>query len=215
MGRVRMIAILLFLPAVFGCASSGALEAQIQHLRNEINRDISRSEERTRKDQNDLEARVRKDLGEVDTKNRREIGELGKSVRTEVQELKETQKKYSLETDRTLLDHQKQIYQGKAVLDDSVRRVYLLEKLVITPGVATPQQVREGIILFVEGNKATISHGNVNGIKAGDRMEVVKNNEKIAVIEIETVERESSRGTIQKETKKISIGDKVEPEKKP
>jgi len=229
MGHVRGLALFLAVISIGGCASSSAVETQIQQLRAEMNNRMSsrdagfreemkkeavRSEERTRKDQSDLEDRIRKDLGEFDGKNRKDLAELGKSVQGAISEIRETHRKYAVETDKTLLDQQKQIFQSKAVLDDNARRVYMLETIVTARSVVVPQQMREGHVTFVEGNKASVSLGNMNGVKVGDRFDVVKDNAKIGVIEIEAVERETSRGTILPESKKISIGDKVETEKK-
>ena len=219
MGRFRELALFLAVMFLGGCASSGALETQIQQLRAEINNKMSsrdaelrgeikreavRAEEKTRKDQIDLEARIRKDLSDLD-----------KSVQGAMSEIRETHRKYTVETDKTLLDQQKQIFQSKTVLDDNARRVYMLETIVTARSVVVPQQMWEGYVTFVEGNKASVSLGNMNGLKVGDRFEVVKDNAKIGVIEIEAVERETSRGAILPESKKISIGDKVETEKKP
>lgn len=51
-------------------------------------------------------------------------------------------------------------------------------------------------------------------MRAGDYFEVNKDQEKIATIRIDTVEPNSSKGVVINKDKQISIGDKVEVEKK-
>jgi hypothetical protein len=211
---------LAFVTVLFiaGCAGNGGLETQMKQLRAELFSEIkSRNAELYegfRKDISESEERSKKNFLDLESKTRKDMVSLSKTLQNELSEVKETHNKYSIETDKTLLDHQKQIFQNKGFLDDNARRVYMLETIVTTRNASVSPLMKEGYITFIDKKKVAFSLGAANGVKSGDKCLVYKNNENIGTIIIDAVERESSRGTILESRKDVSIGDKVELGKK-
>ncbi len=119
------------------------------------------------------------------------------------------------QTDKSLIDHQKQILQNKRYLEDTARRVYFMESLICARSAVVPQ-VKEGYVTFVDGNRISISLGSVNDVKVGDNFAVLRDTYKIGTIQIDTLEMNSAKGVVinVSKDKTIIIGDKIEIEKK-
>ncbi len=201
-----------------GCASSNTMEVRLRQMKAELN-------ETMRSQMRDQIENMKAEIREVDARNKNEIKEMSrgigkdmadlkKSIEKEMSDIKETQKKHAVETDKTLIDQQKQIFQSKTVIDDSARRVYLLESIITSRGTVASHPTREGFVTYVESKKVSVSLGSSNGVRAGDQYAVYKNKDKIGLVEIEIVELESSSGNIVKSSKPISVGDRIEQEKK-
>ena len=192
---------------VSGCASNDGLEMQIKQLREEVYSEI-----RTQK--TDVRDSLRKEIKDSEGEMKKYIQDEQKNLQNQISEVKETQKKYAFETDKSLIDHQRQIFQNKAVMEDTARRIYMIESVITSKSPIVPQQISEGFITFVENKKVALSLGSINGIKVGDQFGVFRDKEKIGTIEINTVERDSSQGLIVENNKEIFLGDRVELEKK-
>jgi ABC-type microcin C transport system permease subunit YejB len=192
---------------VSGCASNDGLEMQIKQLREEVYSEI-----RTQK--TDVRDSLRKEIKDSEGEMKKYIQDEQKNLQNQISEVKEMQKKYAFETDKSLIDHQRQIFQNKAVMEDTARRIYMIESVITSKSPIVPQQISEGFITFVENKKVALSLGSINGIKVGDQFGVFRDKEKIGTIEINTVERDSSQGLIIENSKGIFLGDRVEMEKK-
>ena len=192
---------------VSGCASNDGLEMQIKQLREEVYSEI-----RTQK--TDVRDSLRKEIKDSEGEMKKYIQDEQKNLQNQISEVKEMQKKYAFETDKSLIDHQRQIFQNKAVMEDTARRIYMIESVITSKSPIVPQQISEGFITFVENKKVALSLGSINGIKVGDQFGVFRDKEKIGTIEINTVERDSSQGLIIENSKGIFLGDRVEIEKK-
>jgi exonuclease VII large subunit len=153
----------------------------------------------------------KKELKNLDNENKKSFENLTNKVQTEMTQAMELQKKYALETDKTLIDYQKQILQDKLILEDTARRVYLLESIVSAKAPVVPQ-FKGGYVTFVDGNRISISLGGVNEVKVGDYLGIYKDTKKIGTIQIDTVAMNSSKGVVIniKKGKTINIGDKIE-----
>ena len=200
---------MVFIISVFfsGCASNDGLEMQIKQLREEVYSEI-----RTQK--TDLRDSLRKEIKDSEGEMKKYIQDEQKNLQNQISEVKEMQKKYAFETDKSLIDHQRQIFQNKAVMEDTARRIYMIESVITSKSPIVPQQISEGFITFVENKKVALSLGSINGIKVGDQFGVYRDKEKIGTIEINTVERDSSQGLIVENKKEIFLGDRVELDKK-
>jgi len=124
---------LVLLAGMSACASSGDMDDRLRLLREEIMSDI-------RAKAGELRDSYKKDLKASENDMKKEIAELRTSFRQETNELAAMQKKYSLETDKTFIDHQKQIFQLKTLSDDTARRVYMLETILTSRNIAGSQQ---------------------------------------------------------------------------
>lgn len=198
--------LVLFLIMICGCASGGDMELRLRQLREETYAEI-------RNQASYLRDGFKKDLKDVENGIKKDMKDVQKDLQSQIVEMRETQKKDKIETDKTLIDHQKQIFSSKTIIEDNTRRVYYLES-IITSRTPSAAQVKDGFITFINENEVSISLGSVNGVRAGDYFEVNKDQEKIATIRIDTVEPNSSKGVVVNKEKQISIGDKVEIEKK-
>jgi ABC-type microcin C transport system permease subunit YejB len=197
----------IFIVIFAGCASNDGLEMQIKQLREELYSEI-----RTQK--TDVRDSLRKEIKDSEGEMKKYIQDEQKNLQNQISEVKEMQKKYAFETDKSLIDHQRQIFQNKAVMEDTARRIYMIESVITSKSPIVPQQISEGFITFVENKKVALSLGSINGIKVGDQFGVFRDKEKIGTIEINTVERDSSQGLIIENSKGIFLGDRVEIEKK-
>jgi exonuclease VII large subunit len=182
---------------------------QTDHVKQSLSNDIKDRASENKQDLTNVRDILSKDLRDVEGESKKELNSVKSSLTKEIRELKDVQNKYVMETDKTLLDHQKQLFQNKALVNDLMRRVYLLESIVTSKTFVQ----KEGYITFVSNDIVSISLGSANGVRAGDYFGVYKENEKIGVIKIETVEVDSSRGVIVKKVTAVSIGDRVDPEK--
>lgn len=180
---------------ISGCATSGNMESQLKHLKEEIY------------------AEIRYQTGSVRDDLKKEFKTVESNLKNEIVEIRETHKKDKMEIDKTLIDHQKQIFNNRLVNEDNARRVYLLES-IITARTSIAPQIKEGYITFVSDDEVSISLGSINGVKAGDNFGVYKGKDKIATIRIDVVEVNSSKGIMLSKERAISIGDKVEIENK-
>jgi len=198
MRHLYLVIALLFLS---GCASGGDIEGKLKQLRDDINSEI-------RAQSSELRSAFSDDLKKSEKELRNDLKDTQADLQREIDEIRETHKKYAFETDRSLVDHQKQIFQNKTVTDDTARRVYTLEEIVASRYHMQPQ-IKEGYVSFVEGDEVAISLGSANGLKKGDRVAVYKGSEKIAVFDIEEVERDSAKGKLPPEADDVSIGDKA------
>ena len=189
----------LFLLFVSGCAGSGDLDARLKQLKDDMYTEMKNQK-------SDLQDNLKKDQSEV----RKELA----VMRNQVAEMKENQTKFSMGTEKALIDQQKQIFQIKAVADDNARRVYMIESVITARGSVVPQQTIEGFVTFIDDKKVAISLGSIHGIKTGDVFEVYKDQDKIGSIEVEVVERDSSRGFVLENAKEIAVGYRVELKKK-
>lgn len=209
---------------LYGCASMDEVELRIRRLRSELSaeirnqtsdvrdavkNDIKEMEGGTKKDVSVFKDALKKDLKDIEAENKKDINNLKQSVTKPLDELKQSQNKYAGETDKTLVDHQKQIFQNKALINDLLRRVYLLESIV----TSKTSVHKEGYVTFVSDDIVSISLGSANGVRAGDFFGVYKETEKIGRIKIDTVEVDSSKGIVVNTVTAISIGDRVDPEK--
>lgn len=184
---------------VYGCVSAEYVEQQMRQLRSELHSEI-------RNETGSLSDSLKKNIQNVDRENKEEIGNLKSSVSEQMNELKENQKKYAIETDKTLVDHQKQIFQNKAVTDDTMKRVYLLESIVTAKSAVQ----KEGYVTFVSDDSVSISLGSANGVRVGAHFGVYNETGKIGMLTIDTVEVNSSKGFVMNREKAISVGDRVE-----
>lgn len=197
--------------SVTGCASSGDLERRVAQLREDIYRDIkdqSRStKDEIRKQVGETEDRLGKEVKAVDDSQKKAQVSLGE----EIVKIKETHDKDNIETGKTLIDHQKQIYSDRAMLEDTARRVYLLEKIVMSMTPA-PKQSKSGYVTDANGDSVAISLGSVNGVNTGDMFTVSSGGEAIATVRVDTVEPNSARGKVISSTggASVSVGDDVE-----
>ncbi len=190
---------------VSGCASD--MESQLRYVKEEIYREMRNQNSNIRDD-------LRKEIKDVEVGNKKDIKDLQSSLKSEINDLREAQRKYSMETDRTIIDHQKQIFQNQTVMQDSARRVYLLEALLAAKVPVASQTKNEGYITYIEDKNVSISIGTVNGIKTGDIIDVYRDKDKIGTIEIEVVDLNSSKGKLLESSMLISVGDRVELTKK-
>jgi hypothetical protein len=209
---------------IYGCASMDDVELRMNRLRTELysevrnqtnnvreasRNDIKDMEGENKKDINNVRDISRKDLQDVESESKKDINNVKISLMKEIDELKHVQNKYVAETDKTSVDHQRQIFQNKALVNDLLRRVYLLESIVTSK---TSVQ-KEGYVTFVSDDIVSISLGSANGVRAGEYFGVYKETEKIGAIKIDTVEVDSSKGVVVNKVTAISIGDRVDPEK--
>lgn len=210
--------------SLYGCASMDDVELRMNRLRTELHSemraqtdqikqtfrsDIKDMEGENRQNINNVKNSLDKDLKDVASESKKELNSVKSTLTKEIGELKVLQNKYAMETDKILVDHQKQIFQNKELVSDLMRRVYLLESIVTS---RTSVQ-KEGYVTFVSNDTVSISLGSANGVRAGDYFGVYKETEKIGVIKIDTVEVDSSRGVVIKKVTAISIGDRVDLEK--
>ena len=193
MKRLDIVCVFIVIMVVC-CNCGGGAESQVRQLREELKSEI-------RYQTNAVRDSCNKDIKEVDS-----------NLQKEIDDVKETHRKDTVQIDKTLIDHQKQIFSNKTMLEDSARRVYLLES-IITSKTPVVTQTKEGYVIFVKGSEVSISLGGMNGINEGDHFVVFKDSDKIGTIKIESVETNSSKGTILQSSGTISIGDKVEIEK--
>ena len=197
------LAVSLFF-VISGCATSGDIEMRTKQLKEEVY-----AEMKMRID--NMRDTFKKELKDATNENKQNFEDLKNNVQTAMTQTKELQKKYALETDRTLIDQQKQILQDKLILEDTARRVYLLESLVSAKAAVIPQ-VKDGYVTFIDGNRVSISLGSVNEVRLGNYFGIYKGTDKIGSIQIDTVEMNSSKGVVINLTdgKKINIGDKIQ-----
>ncbi len=200
-----------------GCASSNTMEVQLKQMKEEIyatmRNNMRDQGETLRSEIKGTEDRSKADMNEMNRNIGKDIAEFKKSLEKDMSDIKDVHKKYSIETDKTLNDQQRQIFQNKTVAEDSARRIYMLEQ-IIPRGPVTPQPIREGFITYVENKKVSISIGSNNGVRAGDQFMVYKDKDNIGIVEIEVVERESSSGNVIESSKQLSVGDRIELKKK-
>jgi len=177
-----------------GCASTEGLETQIKMLKTEM--------------QTQLDTQAKMLRSDMQTQNQ--------SLNQNITDLKVLHEKDSKEIHSLIIELQKDFIANRRVVEDSARRVYLLEMLV-TARRSTPYEQREKFIVFVKDKQVAISVGSESGIKVGEIMEVYKGGNlknQIATIKIVTVEPESSSGEIITQTEAVSIGDRVEIKKR-
>lgn len=183
--RLRSIVSSLLLLILFGCA--GDMDLRLRQQREEIYTEVQRQLSEIRSAQNEM--------------------------KKEINDIKKTQERESLELNKNLVDQQKQIFSDRAVLDETSKRVYFLESIITTRTPIAPQ-MKDVFVTFVQDDEASISAGSVSGVRTGDCFGVYKNAEKIGTIRIDIVEVNSSKGQITNKTQPVSIGDRVEMEKK-
>jgi hypothetical protein len=184
----------LFVPFLFlffiGCANTGNLETQIKMLRSEM--------------QTQLETQNKMLRADMQSQNQ--------SFNKKVDDLKAVHEKDTKEIQSSIIDLQKDFLANKRVVEDTARRVYLLE-ILVTARRATPSEQREGYVTFVKDNQAAISLGSESGVRIGDQFDVYKGGsgkKEIASIRILSVEAESATGEIVNRAEEVSIGDRVE-----
>ncbi|MDP3013791.1 MAG: hypothetical protein Q8M92_06070 [Candidatus Subteraquimicrobiales bacterium] len=176
---------------MFGCASSGDMELRLRQLREES----------------------RNQTAETTDSLKKNIKEVENNLQKEISDVRATHNKDNLEINKTLIDQQKQIFNNRAILDETARRIYLLESIVTSRNAVAPE-TKAGFVTFIDDQGISISLGSINGVKAGDYFGVYKDTERIGTIRIDTVEVNSSKGMVLNKTNSISIGDKVEMDKK-
>jgi len=182
--------LLIFL---IGCANTEGLETQVKMLRSEM--------------QTQLETQARMLRSDMQSQNQ--------SLSKKIDDLKAVHEKDAKETQTSLIDLQRDFLANKRVVEDSARRVYLLEVLM-TARRAMPSEQREGYVTFVKDKQIAISLGSESGIKTGEIFDVYKGGslkKQIASIRILAVEAESATGEIVNETEDVSIGDRVDRKK--
>ena len=183
----------LLLVFLIGCANTEGLETQIKMLRTEM--------------QSQLETQSRMLRSDMQSQNQ--------SLNKRIDDLKAVHEKDTKETQTSLIDLQRDFLANKRVVEDSARRVYLLEVLM-TARRATPAEQREGYITFVKDKQIAISLGSENGVKTGETFDVYKGGSlknQIASIRILSVEAESAMGEIINQTEDVSIGDRIDKKK--
>jgi len=184
----------LFVPFLLlffiGCASTEGLETQIRMMRNEM--------------QTQLDAQNKMLRADMQSQNQ--------SLNKKMDDLKAVHEKDTKEIQSSMIDLQKDFIANKRVVEDTARRVYLLE-ILVTARRATPSEQREGYVTFVKDKQAAISLGSESGVRIGDLFDVYKGGsgkKEIASIRILSVEAESATGEIANQTEEVSIGDRVE-----
>lgn len=204
------------LMTVSGCAGVEDIEKQIKQLRTDLYSVRSELYSEIRTQTGSLRDGLKKDMKDVDSGRMRDLDTLKGSLmketdqlKKEADHLKDGQKRYASETDKTLIDYQKQIFQNRAVTDDVVKKVSLLESRM----VSNPSVQKEGYVTSVSDNIVSVSLGSTDGVRAGNYFVVYKETNKIGVIKIDTIEANSSKGAVVNQEKAISIGDRVEREK--
>jgi hypothetical protein len=164
----------------------------------------------------DMDLRLRQQREEIYNQVQRQYNELRQTqnvLQKEIDELKAAHGKDLMEANKTLLDHQRQIFSDRDVLNETSKRVYFLES-IITARTPVASQIKDTFVTFVRDDEVSISAGSVSGVRTGDLFSIYKKNEKIGALRIDIVEVNSSRGQITEKTEPVSIGDRVEPEKK-
>ena len=190
--RKRMLFSLVLIFSV-GCASTEGLENQIKMLRTEMQTQLDTQNKMLR---SDTQTQIQ-------------------SSNQKITELKALYEKDSKEMNLRIIELQKDFFANKRVVEDSARRVYLLEMLV-TARRTTSYEQREGFIIFVKDKQVAISLGSETGVKTGQIFDVYKGGnlkKQIASIRILSVEAESSTGEIIDQTESLSVGDRVDKKK--
>jgi hypothetical protein len=192
---------------------------QIQKLREEYRRDLQESNRIFRqesRDANELMKRdIKKEIEDLKRTLQKESTEANGLLQKDIQNLRAFSEKSIKEINLTLLELQKDFLQNRKVVDDTVRRIYLIESIITARG-AIPQVQRDSFIRFLEGKKVVISVGSNNGVNMGDKLSVYKGStlkHKIGSIKIVDVEMDSSAGEILEQEEKFSIADRVEIER--
>lgn len=184
----------LFVPFLLlffiGCASTEGLETQMRTMRTEM--------------QTQLETQTRMLRADMQSQNQ--------SLNKKMDDLKAVHEKDTKEIQSSIIDLQKDFLANKRVVEDTARRVYLLE-ILVTARRATPSEQKEGYITFIKDKQVAISLGSESGVRIGDQFDVYKGGsgkKEIASIRILSVEAESATGEIINPREEVSIGDRVE-----
>ena len=187
----------LFIPFVMlffiGCASTEGLEMQIRTMRTEM--------------QTQLETQNKMLRSDMQNQNQ--------SLSKKIDDLKAVHDKDTKDIQSSVIDLQKDFLANKRVVEDTARRVYLLE-ILVTARRATPSEQKEGYITFIKDKQIAISLGSESGVRTGDQFDVYKGGSGknvVASIRIISVEAESATGEIVNQTEEVSIGDRIEKKK--